>query len=272
MMTAGAGPGTPAPPRWFDAWTRAPRHAGAALKPAPGRRAGYPAIQSLHVHDDRHVLVGHGDWTVNDGPTGLVTFDPVTGQSEVHGVYPTEAFAAFRTIDGVTYAPFIDPTGPWYGATPFAVYPPNAVATPGPLDAIHVFDVAQHAGRLWVCGSTPEPGGSGMAAAWWSLDGGASWTMTVPTGRPGDFERAYRLGVVAGELFAVLNRATWSPGGEWFRWDGQAWTPTDYPGPDPVPTETPPPHLPIPPHAVVARTSTHWVVGTTAGDLYTAPA
>lgn len=273
LMLLKAPPGEVAPPRWDEVWgPPAPRHAGAALKPAPGRQAGSPAIRSLHVHDDRHVLVGHGDWDVNDGSTGLVTFDPVTRTSEVHGTYPTEAFTAFRTIGETTYALFTDPTGFWEPTLPYAMYPVSDTS-PGMIDAIHVFDIVEHDGLLWVGGSTHGPQGSGQAAAWWSDDQGASWTKTIPTGIVGDYERIYRLGVVGGRLYALLNWSLWAAdNGKFYVWDSasQSWSPSPYPGPDPV-SPTPAPPYPVPRGAVTARTSTHWILGTRTGDLYTLP-
>lgn len=268
-----APPGEVAPPRWNEVWgPPAPRHAGAALKPAPGRQAGLPAIQSLHVYDDRHVLVGHGDWTTNDGPTGLVTFDPVTRTSEVHGTYPTEAFITFRTIGGTTYALFVDPVGYSEPAQPYVTYPVSDTP-PGVIDAIHVFDIAEHEGRLWVSGSTHGPQGSGQGAAWWSDDQGATWTKTLLTGVVGDFERVYRIGVIGGRLYAILNGAGWSwsaGNGKFYVWDSasQSWSPSSHPGPDPVSTPPVPP-FPRPFGAVTTKTSTHWVMGTTTGDIYT---
>lgn len=270
-MLAGAPAGVPAPARWDEVWgPPAPRHVGAALKPAPGRQAGSPAITSLHIHDDRHVLVGFGDWDTNDGATPLVTFDPVTGSSEAHGIYGTEGFQTFRTIGGTTYALYVDPVGFWDMTPPYAAYPVPATL-PGTVDAIHVFDMVEHDGRLWVGGSTHGPQGSGQAAAWWSADSGATWTKTLPSGVVGDFERTYRLGVVGGRLYAMTGLAGWSRASGFYMWDGNAWSPSAYPGPDPVPPAPVPPY-PIPVGAVTARTSTHWVLGTAAGDIYTRPA
>lgn len=269
MLKAPAGEVSPY--RWHEVWGQpVPRHAGAALKPGPGREEGSPQIHSLHVHDDRHVLVGYGDPNMNDGPTGLVTFDPVTRTSEVHGTYPTEAFTTFRTIAETTYALFMDPIGFWEPTLPYATYPVSDTP-PSMIDAIHVFDIAEHDGRLWVCGSSHGPQGSGQAAAWWSDDQGATWTKTLPTGIVGDYERVHRLAVIGGRLYALLDWGLWSPyNDKFYVWDSasQSWSPSPYPGPDPV-SSSPAPPFPLLSEAVTAKTSTHWVMGTTTGDIYT---
>ena len=272
-MLAGAGPGEPAPARWFEVWGEpAPRHAGSLLKPGDGRAPGSPAIRSLHVHDDRNVLVGFGDWDSNDGSTALTTFDPVTGQSATHGVYPTEAFETFRTVGGLTYALYVDPIGYWEPTRPFATWPPQG-QPPGMIDAIHIFDLVEQGGRLWVAGASHGGTGSGVATVWYSDDGGATWTRTTPSGVIGDWERAYRIGVgLDGRVCVLLGSNYWNKWGEWYTWDGSGWTPGADPGPDPHQPQTPPPGVLIPPDSVFARTSTHWVMGTSTGDIYVIPA
>lgn len=215
------------------------------------------------------MLVGFGDWNANDGSTPLVTFDPVTGSSEVHGVYGTEAFQTFRTIGGVTYALFVDPVGFWETTSPYAAYPAPDMP-PGEIDAIHVFDMVEHDGRLWVCGSA-HSSGTGVAAAWYSDDNGQTWTRTTPTDIAGDVERAYRLGITPdGRVAVQLNSAPWSEWARWYAWTGSGWESTAYPGPDPYAPPVPP--YPVPSGGVVARTSTRWILGTRTGDIYTLPA
>ena len=275
-LVLGATKSYEAPERWMDVWGNpVPKHAGSLLKPADGRNQGSPAISALHVVDDNTVLIGFGDWNVNDGSTALTTIDPTTGVSTVHGVYPTEAFDTFRTIDGITYALFVDPTGFWEDTVPYATYP-DQDSPVGKINAIHVFDIVKHEDTLWVCGSTHSGTGSGVAAVWCSKDDGVTWTRTVPTGNVGDFQRAHRLGVgLDGRVVVLLNSTYWDESGdrgEWYSWNGSAWEKGGKPGPDPHPLQEPPVGIPTAPSAVFARTSTHWVMGTSTGDIYVIPA
>lgn len=260
------GPGKVAPDRWRDLWNLLPPHPGKAHKAGNGRPSGNPAIRSLFAADDAHVFIGHGDGNANDGSTLLVSLDPASGTYTAHGVHNTEELSVFRRApDGSVWAPYIDPTGYWEPAPPAAVWPARAL---GMIDAIHVFDLLHHDGRIWYAGSTHAPGGSGQAAVWYSDDGGATHVKTLPTGAAGDYERVYHLGVAHdGRVIAEVN--TTSVGLEWYAWTGLAWEKTQAPPPPPAP---PAPPQPAPPHVSSARTSTHWVLGTAAGDLYTLPA
>lgn len=260
------GPGAVAPDRWRDFWTLLPPHPGRAHKAGNGRRPGKPTIRDLFVADDAHVFIGHGDMDANDGSTLLVSLDPASGTYTAHGVHNTEELSVFRRApDGSVWSPYVDPTGFWGPTLPAAVWPAREL---GMIDAIHVFDLLHHDGRIWFAGSTHAPGGSGQAAVWYSGDGGATTVKTLPTGVVGDFERAYRLGVGQdGRVIAALNVN--SGGLEWYAWTGSAWEPTEAPPDQPSP---PAPPSPVPPYTASARTSTHWVLGTPAGDIYTRPA
>jgi hypothetical protein len=92
--------------------------------------------------------------------------------------------------------------------------------------------------------------------------------MTIPTGVAGDCERAYRLSVDQdGRVIAALNVNSGLL--EWYAWTGSAWERTATPDTPPVDSMEPP--QPAPPHVSSARTSTHWVLGTASGDIYTRP-
>ena len=267
LLAAPWGAGTVAPDRWRELWDLLPPHPGRAHKAGNGRPAGWPGIYNLFVADDAHVFIGHGDGNVNDGSTLLVSLDPASGTYTAHGVHQTEQLDVFRRApDGSIWAPYVDPTGFWEPTLPAAVWPARPL---GMIDAIHVFDLLHHDGRIWFAGSTHAPGGSGQAAVWYSDDGGATATMTIPTGVAGDFERAYRLSVDQdGRVIAGLNGNAGLL--EWYAWTGSAWERTATPDTPPVERLTPP--QPAPPHVSSARTSTHWVLGTATGDIYTRPA
>ena len=267
LLSAPWGPGRVAPDRWREFWDLLPPHPGRAHKAGNGRPPGSPAIHALFVADDAHVFIGHGDGNVNDGSTLLVSLDPAAGTYTAHGVHQTEQLDVFRRApDGSIWAPYVDPTGFWEPTIPAAVWPARDL---GMIDAIHVHDVLHHAGRIWYAGSTHAPGGSGQAAVWYSDDGGATTVKTAPTGVAGDFERAYRLEVGPdGRVLAALNVI--SGGLKWYAWAGADWEQTATPDDPPVESLEPP--QPAPPHVSIVRTSTHWVLGTVSGELYTRPA
>lgn len=267
LLTAPWGPGTVAPDRWRELWHLLPPHPGRAHKASNGSPPGNPTIHTLFVADDAHVFIGHGDWNANDGSTLLVSLDPASGTYTSHGVHDTEELSVFRRApDGSVWSPYIDPTGYWEPTLPAAVWPAREL---GMIDAIHVFDLLHHDGRVWYAGSVRAPDGSVPAAVWYSDDGGATTVKTLPTGVTGDSSRAYRLGVGQdGRVIAALSAAG-SGGWDWYAWTGAAWERTATPDTPPVERLTPP--QPAPPHFSIARTSTHWVVGTTSGDIYTRP-
>lgn len=262
-MAAPWGPPAVAPDRWRELWTPLPPHPGRDHKASNGRPTGNPTIRTLFAADDAHVFIGHGDGDANDGSTLMVSLDPASGTYTSHGVHNTEGLTVFRRApDGSVWAPYIDPTGYWEPTIPAAVWPARALAM---IDAIHVFDVLHHDGRVWYAGSTHAPGGSGQAAVWYSDDGGATATMTLPTGVAGDLERAYHLGVGQdGRVATGLGYRFDNP--NWYAWTGGSWEATQVPPPPPTP---PAPPQPAPPHVSSARTSTHWVLGTSTGDIYT---
>lgn len=271
VLAAPWGPGRVAPDRWRELWDLLPPHPGRAHKAGNGRPTGWPGIYNLFVADDAHVFIGHGDGMVNDGSTLLVSLDPASGTYTAHGAHNTEELSVFRRApDGSVWSPYVDPTGYWESTPPAAVWPTRGLGT---IDAIHVFDLLHHADRIWCAGSTHAPGGLSQAAVWYSDDDGATWTRTTPSGATGNWDRAYRIGVgLDGRVCVLLGSNYWNKWGEWYTWDGSGWTPGADPGPDPHQPQTPPPGVLIPPDSVFARTSTHWVMGTSTGDIYVIPA
>ena len=231
---------------------------GHATKPNMGRNEGSRRIASLHVHADDQVFIGYGDWEVNDGATDLVSLDPSTGTYTVHELaVRTEAFQRFRSIDGVLYAPFTDPVGYWEASAPYTTVPAQPVGMGG---WAHVFDVVKHGGRLWVFGSSLHEA-TGIASAAWSEDQGLTWNFTYPGNQIGDYARATAAGVEEGTLWCSVNDVRYD-------WDGTEWIASMSRVPT-IPTVTYPQLLEG--VTATARTSTHWVVGTNDGLIYTRP-
>jgi hypothetical protein len=144
---------------------------------------------------------GYGDYTANTGPIALTTFDGTRFASAPELRADTEAIWTFRVIADRLYAPSIDPrvssdfavgTGAGGGAS---------WSNPTVVRSTHAFDIVTLTGSdLWIVGSDGYD-----AAAWRSLDGGATWqeVLTVPSisGIFDDFARFYGAAVYQGKLY-----------------------------------------------------------------------
>ncbi len=146
------------------------------------------------------IYAGFGDYDTNTGPIGIRAFDPVTrtfGDSLLSS--PTEAIYQFRQIGGRLYAPDIDPTTSSSGG--YAVGSASGSAETwqhrAPVPAVHVFDIAEYGGSLWLAGAEGN-----NAAVWRSTDNGATWSssLIVPPSGGFSFVRVYGLGVYGGRL------------------------------------------------------------------------
>lgn len=247
---------------------------GHASKPAPGRQAGSRRISALHAHTDTQVFIGYGDLQRNDGPTDLVSVNPATGGYTVHERgCATEAFEVFRTFGGVLYAPFIDPTGYWEPTLPYATVPPQDA---GLVNMLHILDMAEFRGDLWLAGSRLATGdqagpeiGVGVTAR--SRDGGLSWTYYEPSGITGPQARITAFEVRGERLLA---RETGQRNWEWDP-DTEAWTRLYgdvYTAVNTWPDVWPPLEHPDAPRVSAhTTTSTHEVVGLEDGALWARP-
>jgi hypothetical protein len=169
---------------------------------------------------------GYGDYTANTGPIALTPFDGTRFASAPELTADTEAISTFRVIDGKLYAPSIDPRVSSDFAVGTSVGGGASWSNPTLVHSTHAFDIVSLTGSdLWLVGSDGYD-----AAAWRSLDGGASWqeVLTVPSisGIFDDFARFYGAGVYQGKLYLqakdyygaahptskVFDGASWSDG------------------------------------------------------------
>jgi hypothetical protein len=144
---------------------------------------------------------GFGDYTANTGPIALTPFDGTRFASAPELNADTEAVSTFRVIDGKLYAPSIDPRVSADFAVGTSLAGGASWSNPTLVHSTHAFDIVSLTGSdLWLVGSDGYD-----AAAWRSLDGGASWEeiLTVPpiSGIFDDFARFYGAGVYQGKLY-----------------------------------------------------------------------
>lgn len=174
------------------------------------------------------LYAGYGDYGANTGPITVNAFDGANFASTLpreqlprcdQGVTTTEACTAdteaiylFHDFAGKLYGSSIDPKGNnsnYTFGTPAGVGTATWKNPPG--HAEHAFDVAKlTADDLWVVGSKYDEFGGVQAAAWRSLDDGATWTeslslfpanRSLTCGSYPNFARFYGAGTFNGKLY-----------------------------------------------------------------------
>ena len=169
---------------------------------------------------------GYGDYTANTGLIAVTPFDGLAFASAPELTADTEAIWTFKVIGGKLYAPSIDPRVSSDFAVGTSVGGGASWSNPTVVHSTHAFDIVTLTGSdLWIVGSYGYD-----AAAWRSLDGGATWeeVLTVPSisGIFDDFARFYGAAVYQGKLYLqakdyygavhpaskVFDGASWSDG------------------------------------------------------------
>lgn len=266
ILTTSRGPASVSPPAPLDGWQLMPEHPGRAGKRARRGTEGDPTIASLLAHDGR-VYIGHGDWDKNDGPTDVVSLDPVSGTYTVHvEAVPSDGISRFAVLDGVVVGLFSDPVGYWEVTQPLVRVDGGPV---GPAYGLHFLGAAAIGGTWWVCGSALQADASGAAAVWWSTDQAATWTREwLPPGLiPGMHHRAWYVGPTdAGEVAVSVTDAAYvrTGPGQWRREDElvDVLYARDKAGTTVQLGET---------TMAYARTATHDVAGDRGGNLWVRP-
>lgn len=252
--------GKPISNKWWLDWNKLNTMPGHLNKPYGNRNQGSKKIHSLYTFKDDQVFIGFGDADLNDGNTDLVSVNPATGVYTTHEkATPTEAFKRFKSYNNILYALYIDPVGYWEATKPFSTVP-NQVGI-GTGSWVHCFDMTYHNNRLWVFGSSLIDN-KGYATATWSEDAGKTWNQTIVLNESGDFHRATNCGINNGTLWCVVLRFVyeWNPAtSKWVKT-------TEYI--QPADRNLPPGNYPES-ITCTAETSTHWVIGTYLGDIYT---
>ena len=130
---------------------------------------------------------GHGDYGSNTGPIDIISYDPREDRFAVEFTAPDETISRFRVIDGKLHSPGTDPKGPWDLGNVYRQTTDGSWETVRTVpDAVHMFDVVEHDGALWVSGP------------YRSTDAGQTWTK-IDVGR----EYVLNFLTIKGELFGV---------------------------------------------------------------------
>jgi hypothetical protein len=113
-------------------------------QPAIGR-----AISCLRAFRGR-VYAGFGDWTDNTGPIPIVAYDPDTSALTSGPTLNTEAIDEMRVIGDALYVPEVDHGGWFWFHSDVHVFDGREWASMRLRRAVHVFDVAEFKGRVYV--------------------------------------------------------------------------------------------------------------------------
>lgn len=191
-----------------------------------GTNAG-KALTALAVIDSR-VYAGYGDYDANTGPIHVES----VSVSDPLGAWTDHVTADTEQVDAISgasnarvFVPHLDPrTG---GRAGYAerqtdgtwVDRPSVIAATG---AIHVFDMAEHGGKLWACGAAevqPTPTADGQAVVWCSTDNGATWIESLRDPHLDPFSRFYFLAPIGDTLYAHNRKGhttfAWTEAGGW---------------------------------------------------------
>lgn len=186
-------------------------------------------IRDIHIVGGK-VYMGYGDYDANTGPIDINPFDLSTEafDGSVLNV-PTEELAAFRAIGNKLYAPMTDPRLPWSSNVGYAEMSEGGTwSNQFKFPAVHVFDMATLDGNdLWAVGSAEQPGGHIAATAYRSVDGGATWQITMtdvssPVESGSGLERYYWLAPLNGKMYIYARDV--SPSSSIRVFDGSSWT------------------------------------------------
>ncbi len=107
------------------------------------------AISCLRAFRGR-IYAGFGDWTDNTGPIPVVAYDPDMGALTSGPTLKTEAIDEMRVIGDALYVPEVDHTGWFWFYSDIHVFDGREWASIRLRRAVHVFDVAEFKGRVYV--------------------------------------------------------------------------------------------------------------------------
>ena len=133
-------------------------------------------IHGLRDFDGR-MFIEYGDWNANTGPIKLLCWDPATSTFVEEHELATEQ-VRYRVIGTSLWALCMDPRGsnpPSYARRSAGSTTWTEVALP--VEPVHVLDVAELNGVLYLATQTDDPGSASFdATIWASSDNGATWT------------------------------------------------------------------------------------------------
>lgn len=194
-----------------------PTHPRIRALQIPDERPDFPDYSTIYdlMNFDGRLLIAHGDWANNSGPTNAVSYNSSSDSFVNEGaVFLDEAIVKFRqTDDGGVVAPGIDATQEWSFGNFYHRKPGGSWQMYRTIpEAIHVWDVLPTA-KTWLAVGVRLGSDSHVhGAAWASSDGGLSWSFLGE-----DYDKAIghnqtdqplhvwaSLGTIGGNVFAFF--------------------------------------------------------------------
>jgi hypothetical protein len=147
------------------------------------------------------IHLGHGDAVDNAGPVALWSLDPASGRLSPGFTTDEEQVEGFRVLNGELYVPGLDPRAGWSLGTFYRLEARGWVRHRTIPRAVHTFDLAWHAGRLFAAtGGRGRPGEPTLLA---STDRGERWVPVAD-----QVQRIYTLFELGGDLYAAPKLST----------------------------------------------------------------
>lgn len=150
-----------------------PRAATLVGRPSESQPEIGRAISCLRAFRGK-IYAGFGDWTDNTGPIPVVAYDPDVGALTSGPTLQTEAIDEMRVIGDALYVPEVDHTWFWFYSD-IHVFDGREWASIRLRRAVHVFDVAEFKGRVYVAYQyKPANSSEGYIGSLFSRTGGSS--------------------------------------------------------------------------------------------------
>lgn len=113
------------------------------------------SIKELKAYDGK-IFMGLGDWTDNTGPVKILYYDTIDGKIKSSGTIEDEAVEGFYVINGNLYTTGTDPKAGWGYGSYYIYNKENDNWEQHKFNAgwIHVFEIEEYHGKLFMCGST----------------------------------------------------------------------------------------------------------------------
>ncbi|MBN1356174.1 5'-nucleotidase C-terminal domain-containing protein [bacterium] len=164
--------------------------------PTADKQAEARNILELRAFDGR-LYIGHGDASVNTGPTDVIAWDPETGEFSTEFTVDDEGIYQYNIIDGKLAIPGVDSTEDWDFGNIYVREPDGWVKHRTIPHGLHVFDLVQledawyvGTGCIFYLGKENE-NAMAFGGIFRSADKGMSWHLAYAT--PGDESTVYRI-------------------------------------------------------------------------------
>ncbi len=145
------------------------------------------------------IYLGHGNSSnegpeINAGPVPVIYYDPASSEFVEQYMTDEEQIDLYRILNGQLYIPGHDPRGSPANGNLYRLSRTGWTKLPTVPGAVHVYDLAQHEGKLFAATGSATNQGISM-----SSDGGMTWQTVLPTNL-----RVYNLFTLKGRLYAVV--------------------------------------------------------------------